>query len=179
MLPAVALLATAAAACGGSSSATQTASAPARMTQTPAAKPDSCVVGTWKSTGLSGTESYTDVGGGNVPLSGGGGAVMTIQPDGSLSIDYSSSTPATGTGSDGAAYVITTTGTLAGRVTTGGGELTEILGSASSEHITVTKNGSVFRGGSLQGAQVQGYQCSAGKHLALTEGGVTEIWVPS
>ena len=87
--------------------------------------------------------------------------------------------PQTGTGSDGAQYVVTTTGFLDGRLTTAGGEFTQILTSASSMTITVTRNGATYRGGSLVSPQTSDYRCSRGKSLSLTQAGVTESWVPS
>lgn len=175
-LSSVALIGCCVAACGAGAAVSPSAAA-AHNSPTPTATLDRCVVGTWKSTGVTGTVSYSQSL--SVPITGGGGDVMTIHPDGNFSTDYSNDVPQTGTGSDGAQYAVTTTGVLDGRLTTAGGQFTQILTSASSMTITVTRNGASFRGGSLVSPQTSGYVCTPGKSLSLTQAGVTESWVPS
>lgn len=177
----LAAIAMTAAACGGSAgspaaSAPPTAAAPA--TATPA-QFDTCVVGTWKSTTVSGTIDYQDVGGASsVPLTGGSGDVFVIKSDTSYSLDFSGDTPERGTGNDGAAYVVTTTGRLVGTAATSGGELTLVTGTGSTDKISLTRNGAAFRSGSIMNNQVFGYTCSRATSLKLTQGGITYTYLP-
>lgn len=166
------------AACGGSAG-TSGAPGASSPTATPANQFDRCVVGTWKSTGVSGTISYADVGGApSVPLTGGAGDVMVIKSDRSFTVDFTADVPQHGTGSDGARYVVTSTGQLGGSVTTSGGRLTWEIANGGTDQISLTKNGASLRAGSLSGQQQFGYACSTGKSLRLTQGGVTYSYVP-
>lgn len=169
-------------ACGSPSAATRPASPSGHAS--PAAALDSCVVGTWKSTSDSGTTTYTShPGSPTVPYSGGGGEILTVGPDGTADFQYGSAAPVQGTGSDGAAYVITTTGSAAARATTADGQLTFILADPNSMHITVTRNGAVFAGGSLDAPQQFAYTCTAGKTMTWTQklSNFKEVvtWVPA
>lgn len=173
-----AAVATLAAACGGSAGSGSPAASSA--TATPANKLDHCVVGTWRGTGVSGTTSYADIGGPpSLTFSGGAGEVLVIKPDASFTDDLSGAAPQRGAGSDGAAYVVTSTGSFGGTVTTASGELTLTVAAGGTDRISVTKNGAAFRGGSLSGNQLFGYKCSAGKSLTLSEAGLTYPYVPS
>ena len=167
----------------GSSSAATTAASPSSHAS-PAPQLDSCVVGTWKSTSDRGTTTYTShPGSPTVQFSGSGGEILKVGPDGTVDFQYGGATPVQGTGSDGAAYVITTTGSAAGRATTGNGQLTYILADSNSMHITVTRNGAVFAGGSIDAPQQFTYTCTAGKTMTwtqkLTNFDEVITWVPA
>ena len=143
----------------------------------------SCLVGSWTSTGESGTTTYTShPGSPTVRFKGDGGQVLKIGPDATADFQYGSEAPVQGTGSDGAAYVITTTGSAAARAATAGGQLTFILTDSSSMHITVTRNGTLFAGGSLDAPQQFTYTCTAGKTMTWTQklSNFDEVitWVP-
>jgi hypothetical protein len=132
-------------------------------------------VGTWKGTGISGSTSF---GGAPLPISGGGGGVWTIRPDGSFLQDFSGEAPETASG-NGSQYVVTTTGTLAGTRTAGNGELTTTFPDNSTMQVTITNHGAPAGGGSIPSPQSYTYQCTAGKSLTIAASGQTGTWVPS
>lgn len=91
-----------------------------------------------------------------------------MDPNGNTDLQYGSAAPIHGTGSDGAAYVVTTTGSATALTTTAGGQLTYGF-TSSSLHITVTRNGADFVGGSLDAPQQYAYTYTAGKTMTWTQ----------
>ena len=165
----VPMAAAALAACGSSSD---------KPTPTVVAGLDPCVVGSWRSVGVSGTVTSAD-GSLHIPLSGGAGQQAVIRPDGSVTLVYDGSDPEKGTGTDGATYTITNAGQLAGRLRTSGNQATLDITDAGNATQTISKNGTVLQKSDPQAEQVSTYTCKSRSTFAVTTFGITVNWVPA
>ena len=86
----------------------------------PSAAIDPCLVGTWQATSEHQQQDYPDVG--PVTLIG-QGEISHVSADGSVTDDYSKTSPYTGS-YNGHSITMTVTGTVTSRITTAGGTLT-------------------------------------------------------
>lgn len=170
-------------ACGGSPAAGGNGTSAGSLTQATAQGGtqssgglDPCLVGTWSSTGLSGTITLSD--GTTVPLSGGAGTVSTISATGAVHTDYSHGRPTTGTGSDGAAYALSDSGTLTGQLTARDGSATLSVPDPSTATEVVTKNGVTVATDHPPTTSASTYTCTPGSSLSITQAGVTTTWAP-
>lgn len=163
------LLATALAACGSST---------AQPSATVIAGLDPCVVGSWKSVGVSGTVTSAD-GSLHIPLTGGAGQQAVIRPDGTVTLTYDGSDPEKGNGSDGATYTITNAGQFAGKLRTSGNQTTLDVTDAGNATQTISKNGTVLQKSDPQAEQVSTYTCKSRSTFAVTTFGITVNWVPA
>ena len=139
---------------------------------------DPCVVGSWKSAGVSGTVSSAD-GSLHIPLSGGAGQQAVIRADGTVTLVYDGSDPEKGTGTDGAAYMITNAGQFTAKLRTSGNQATLDVVDAGTATQTISKNGSVLQKSDPQPEQVSTYTCKAHSAFAVTTFGITVNWVPA
>ncbi len=88
---------------GGTAGATPSAAAPTSASSTASSGTvASCVVGTWKASGMSRTDT---VAGTAINSSGGGGFTLTINPDGSATVDFAGMQPITFSSTAGATKV--------------------------------------------------------------------------
>lgn len=178
------------AACGGSGSTSpsgnpSSSSAPASQSAEPSgsgstAGLDSCVVGSWKTTGVSGSAKLSASV--TLQLTGGGaGGVITVNQDGSFKEDYSGDTPWTATGSDGGTYQVAFAGSLVGTVTASQGQATLTISSGSNATQTISKDGASQ--GQIQAQPSTShdtYTCTAGAALSVTgSDGITTNAVPA
>lgn len=146
---------------------------PVKSTASTASGLDSCVVGTWTSTGATGTLSSPD-GKVHVPLGGGAGEVVVIGPTGAVGISYNAMSPETGTGNDGGAYAVTYHGALHAILHAAHGHATLTIGNPQGATVTVTDNGRVVeRSHPPASPQPSTYSCTPGGRLAVTGGGIT------
>ena len=170
---AVCLCAAALAAACGEAAPASTASPSARGSATPAiagpAAIDPCVVGTWRSSAITG--SFT-VAGAPLQLTGGAGEILTIGPSGALHTDDTKTAPVAGTTPDGTQYLLVQTGVATGTVQTGNGRLTVALQQPTQFTITLYKNGNVVQR-QHPGTANDTYTCAAGSSLAITGAGGT------
>lgn len=139
---------------------------------------DPCVVGSWKSTGVSGTVQSAD-GSLHIPLSGGAGQQAVIRPDGTVTLVYDGSDPEKGTGSDGGKYVIKNAGQFAGKLRTSGNQATLDVTDAGNATQTISKDGTDLQKSNPQPEQVSTYTCKSRSSLAVTTFGITVNWVPA
>lgn len=130
---------------------------------------DHCLVGTWKSTNISGGIT---VGGARVALSGGEGEVLTITATGSIRTDDSNTAPLTGTGADGSAYKLTQSGAATGTISATAGRVAVKLDQPTPLTVTLSKDGSVLQT-QHPGSATDSYTCTAGSSLVITGGGGT------
>lgn len=165
----VSLAAAALAACG---------SATAKPSPKVIAGLDPCVVGSWKSVGVTGTVTSAD-GSLQIPLSGGAGQQAVVRSDGTVSLSYDGSDPENGNGNDGATYTITNAGQFAGKLRTSGNQATLDVTAAGNATQTISKNGTVLQKTGPQPEQVSTYTCKSRSTLAVTTFGITVNWVPA
>jgi hypothetical protein len=178
-------------ACGGSGSPTPSgatspsgSAAAASQSAAPSGSAggvDSCVVGSWKTTGVAGNVKLNAAT--TVVLSGGGaGAVFQIGSDGKFKEDFSNETPYTGAGSDGSQYQVAFTGQIDGTLTAANGQATLTIAAGSTAMQTISKDG-VQQGQGIQaqpGSENDTYTCTAGAALSVTSGdGITTNAVPA
>lgn len=152
------------AACGGS-----TTSSGAGGTPTPTASVDSCLVGTWTSTGASGSSNAT----GTVIMATGGGAgeVLTINADGTLTADDTNMTPITLT-AGGQTYTDKLSGTAMGTITASNGSLSYTRGSGSTSTSQVFGPDGAPAGTPAPDKDFTAtYSCTAGQSLTVTQSG--------
>jgi hypothetical protein len=146
-------------------------SSPSSASPTPAV--DSCLVGTWTTTSVSGTQPST-----GATVSGGAGQVLTVTPDGVVSIDPSGSTPIQLT-IEGQAYTLTESGMGSGSITTHGGQLTYTTSAGDSLSTSISSAGGTPVGTPAADAGFTAtYTCSAGESLSIDDNGVTYSFVP-
>jgi len=165
----VPVAAVALAACGSSSD---------KPTPTVIAGLDPCLVGSWKSVGVSGTVTSAD-GSLHIPLSGGAGRHAVIRPDGGVTLVYDGSDPEKGIGSDGATYTIDNAGQFAGKLRTSGNQATLDVTDSGNATQTISKNGTALQKSAPQPEQVSTYTCKSRSTLAVTTFGITVKWVPA
>ncbi len=142
-------------------------SSPASSTATAAL--DHCLVGTWKSTTISGSITIAAA---RVTLSGGAGELLTIGASGSIRTDDSSTTPLTGTATDGTAYKLTQTGIATGTISANTGSITVTLDQPTPLTVTLYKDGAPLQS-QHPGSATDSYTCTAGSSLVITGGGGT------
>jgi hypothetical protein len=161
---------------GAITTTSRRASSPIASTAAPTTSSglDSCLIGSWHSTGVSGTLKSTD-GSVSVPLSGGAGEVAVIRPDGIIAVNYAASTPETGTGSDGAAYTLTTSGELVGHLVAAAGRATWTIDDPKSAVEAITKDGSIVARLHPPAHEDSTYTCRGGM-LAVSSGDLTTTW---
>jgi molecular chaperone DnaK len=168
-----AALAAAVCACGSTAgpAATPTASPTATAVVNGSSRLDRCLVGTWKSIGISGSLT---VGGADVNLSGGAGEVLTIAASGAIRSDDSATAPITGSAPDGTAYELAQTGTGTGTIIGAAGEVTIALVKPNTVTTTLYKNGTAVQT-QHPGSANDSYTCTPGSALILTSAAGTVI----
>jgi hypothetical protein len=139
---------------------------------------DPCVVGSWKSVGVSGTVTSAD-GSLHIPLSGGAGQQAVIRANGTVALVYDGSDPEKGTGSDGAAYTITNAGQFAAKLRTSGHQATLDVTDTGTATQTISRNGTVLQKSDPQPEQVSTYTCKPHTSFGVTTFGITVSWVPA
>ncbi len=145
-------------------------SSPASSSASPTAVAlDHCVVGTWKSTNISGGIT---IAGARVTLSGGAGELVTVASSGTIRTDDSNTAPLTGTAADGSAYKLAQTGSATGTVTAAGGRLAVKLDQPTPLTVSLYKNGALLQS-QHPGSATDTYSCTAGSSLVITGGGGT------
>ncbi len=132
---------------------------------------DHCLVGTWKSIGISGSLT---VGGADVNLTGGAGEVLTIAATGAIRTDDSSTAPITGSAPDGTAYELAQTGTGTGTITSAAAKVTITLDEPNTVTTTLYKNGTAVQT-QHPGSANDSYTCTPGTALILTSAAGTVI----
>jgi hypothetical protein len=165
----VSALAAAAAVAACDDAATTSSAGP---TPTAAAGPsavDPCLVGTWKSTGITGT--FT-IGGAVVRLAGGSGEVLTIDAGGRIHTDDSSTAPVGGTAPGGADYRLVQSGTATGTIASSGGRIKVDLDQPTTLTVTLYKNGNAIQS-QHPGSANDSYTCASRSSLVITGGGGT------
>jgi hypothetical protein len=165
---AIVIAATAAALAVSSCDSSPSGGATATATPAPVAL-DHCLVGTWKSTTITGSIT---IAGARVTLSGGAGELLTIGASGSIRTDDSTTTPLTGTATDGSAYKLGQTGTATGTISASGGRIMVKLDQPTPLTVTLYKNGAVLQS-QHPGSASDSYTCTAGASLVITGGGGT------
>ena len=119
--------------CGSSSSPTaSTSSAPTASGV--AGSTDSCLVGNWTATGISGSTTQNGV---TYTFSGGGGDKVTVAADGTTHIDNTNDQPQVATGSDGSIVKAQSGGQGTGKITTAGNQLTFTIDAANAATLTI------------------------------------------
>ncbi len=149
-------------------------SSPGAATATPsptAAVLDACLVGSWKSTDISGTIT---VSGAPITLTGGAGELLTITSAGTVRTDDSATTPLTGTGTDGSTYKLVQSGTGTGTIGGTAGQLQVKLDQPTPVTVTLSKNGAVLQT-QHPGSATDSYTCAPGASLVITGRGGTVI----
>jgi hypothetical protein len=139
---------------------------------------DSCVVGTWQSTTVSGTLTNSN-GSVSIPLSGGGGEIAVIQSDGSIGISYKATSPETGKGTDGARYTVSFKGKLSGQLSTSNGTATFTINDPRAATQTIARDGTVVAQTHPPTQEQTTYTCTPGQALTVTTSGITTHWVPA
>jgi hypothetical protein len=157
-----------AAAAGAVASSCGSPAAPSSATPTAVAL-DHCLVGRWKSSGISGT---IVISGASVTLSGGAGEVLTVTAAGAIRTDDTNTTPLTGSAADGTAYKLAQTGTATGRITAAGGRITVTLDQPTPLTVSLYRNGALLQS-QHPGSATDSYTCTAGSSLTITGGGGT------
>jgi hypothetical protein len=155
-------------ACDDSPAARQATQTPAPVAAGPAAG-DACLVGTWKSTGISG--SFT-IGSAVIKLAGGAGEVLTIDAGGHIHTDDTNSAPVGGTAPDGTDYRLVQTGTATGTIASAGGRIKVNLNQPTNLTVSLYKNGNVIQS-QHPGSANDSYTCVARASLVITGGGGT------
>lgn len=148
-------------------------STPSTATASPTAASalDACLVGIWKSTGVSGSIAIS---GAAVTLTGGAGEVVTIAAPGTIRTDDSGMAPLTGTAPDGGAYKLVQSGTGTGTVSGTGGQLAVKLDQPTPVTVTLYKDGAVLQS-QHPGNATDTYTCAPGASLVITSRGGTVI----
>lgn len=161
----------------GSDSGTGTV-APATTTPQPAnlAGLDSCLVGVWKSTGVSGRINIV---GTEVTLSGGAGEVLTIGADGSIRTDETSAAPIGGPAPGGVDYRLSQTGIATGTVTSAANRIEVTIHQPTQLLVTLYKNGNLVES-QHPGSANDTYTCTPHTSLVITgAGGTVTRYAPS
>jgi hypothetical protein len=156
------------AACDPSSDGTTPAATPSAAVAGPSAV-DRCLVGTWKSIGITGTVA---IGGAQITLSGGAGEVITIDAGGAVRTDDSNTAPVGGTAPNGTDYRIVQSGTGTGTIASSGGRMKVTLSQPTTLTVNLYKNGTVIQS-QHPGSANDSYTCTAGTSLIITGGGGT------
>ena len=130
---------------------------------------DQCLVGTWKSTSISGGIT---IAGAHVTLSGGAGELITFASSGRIRTDDSNTAPLTGTATDGTVYKLAQTGVATGTVTAAAGRLAVTLDQPTPLTVSLYKNGALLQS-QHPGPATDAYTCAAGSSLVITGGGGT------
>jgi hypothetical protein len=161
---------TALAGCSDAVSPSGTPSAAATSaTPGPAGALDACLVGTWRSSGVTATLT---IGGAKVPVTGGAGEVLTIDSAGTIRTDESNTAPVRGAAPDGTQYVLSQTGVATGRISGGGGKLSVSIDQPTTLTVTLLKNGSQVQT-QHPGSANDSYTCTPRSALVITGGGGT------
>ncbi|MBJ7593251.1 MAG: hypothetical protein JF886_00075 [Candidatus Dormibacteraeota bacterium] len=145
-------------------------SSPSDATATPTAVVlDHCLVGTWKSTNITGSIT---IAGSPVTLSGGAGEVITIAATGAIRTDDSNTAALTGTAAGGSAYKLAQSGTATGTISATRGRVAVKLDQPTTLTLTLSKDGAVVQS-QHPGSATDSYTCAAGSSLVITGGGGT------
>jgi hypothetical protein len=158
--------------CGSSSSPTPPASSSPTAGGV-SGSTDSCLVGNWTSTGISGSTVQGAV---TFTFSGGGGDKLTVATDGTAHVDSTNAQPQTATGSDGSVVKARSGGQGTGKITTSGNQLTFSIDAANAAALTIQSldaNGMpVGTPGPTAGFTVT-YSCTQGQSFSFTNKGET------
>ncbi len=130
---------------------------------------DGCVVGTWRTTSISGGITIAGV---RTALTGGAGELLVISPSGAIRTDDRNTAPLTGSGSDGSAYTLTQTGTATGTVTAVSGHMTVTLDQPTPLTVSLYKNGVLLQS-QHPGSATDSYTCAPASSLVITGAGGT------
>ncbi len=145
-------------------------SSPSDATATPTAVVlDHCLVGTWKSTKVTGTIT---IAGAPVTLSGGAGEVITVAATGAIRTDDGNTAPLTGTVAGGSMYKLAQSGTATGTISATAGRVAVKLDQPTALTVTLSKDGAVLQS-QHPGSATDSYTCAAGSSLVITGGGGT------
>lgn len=146
--------------CSGASSMNTTTTAAVAS-----ASVDDCLIGTWRSTAVTGV--FSD-GGAEVLMTGGSDEIITIESDGSYTDDYTSSRPTTGdTGIN--QYVMTIAGTATGHIVTSGATFTFTVDDPSTVTWTLTRDGVILGTAHPPSTQAgTAFTCQPGTELIVT-----------
>jgi molecular chaperone DnaK len=158
--------------CGSAAAPRPTASPSVAPTPTPSLV-DACIVGTWRSTIGMLPEPYQ---GATVTVVGGGGVVLTYNPNGTYSGDFANAQPYTATTSDGHRIALVATGSVAGTFTTIGGELS-LVDSQTILAVTTTIDGHMTSSAAASSTTSAEYTCTVGGPLTLSSGGFSTHYV--
>jgi hypothetical protein len=144
------------AACGGSSTSSSTAA--------PAAKVDSCLVGTWTTVPLTENSPANNE---EITYSGGAGQVFTIDSKGALTVDTHAAKPAVFV-SAGQTFTATLSGTGHGTITTSGDEFYYTPSPSSTLMTSVVDSSGVALGPPLADLAFNAvYACTAGQSFTF------------
>jgi hypothetical protein len=170
-----AVVAAAVCACGSTPGPAATSSLRAAATATAVVNGpsglDRCLVGTWRSTGISGRLTVGDA---DVNLTGGAGEALTIAATGAIHSDDSGTAPISGSAPDGTTYKLAQTGSGMGTVTSAAGKITIALDQPNTVTVTLFKNGSPVQS-QHPGSANDSYSCTPRAALILTSAAGTVI----
>ena len=130
---------------------------------------DPCLVGSWRSTGISGSLT---IGTAKIPVSGGAGELLTISASGTIRTDEGSTAQVSGASPDGTQYVLRQTGVATGQVTGSGGRISVTLDQPTSLTVTLLRNGTQVQS-QHPGSASDTYACLKTSSLTITGGGGT------
>jgi hypothetical protein len=136
---------------------------------------DRCLIGTWKSTGISGAIT---IGGAKISVSGGAGEVLTISASGAIRTDEAGVAPVTGVAADASQYSLVQSGTAVGRLNASGGRMAVVLEQPTTLTVTLLENGKQVTS-QHPGSASDTYTCSSGSALTIAgSGGTVSEYVP-
>jgi hypothetical protein len=160
-----------AAACGSSSTSSGSPSPSASAPSGATGSVDSCLVGNWTSTGLSGSRTQGAV---TYTFSGGAGDKVSIAADGTTHVDSTNSQPQVGTGSDGSVVKAQSGGQGTGKITTSGNQLTFTIDAANAATLTLQNldaNGMPVGTPGPTAGFTATYTCTQGQSFSFTISG--------
>jgi hypothetical protein len=161
--------------CGSSStpSGSTSASPSSSASSSTSGSVDSCLVGNWTATGVSGSSTSGTV---TYTFSGGGGDKVTIGSDGTTHVDSTNDQPQVGTGSDGSVVKAQSGGQGTGKITTSGNQLTFTIDAANAATLTIQTldaNGMPVGTPGPTGGFTAAYTCTQGQGFSFTVRGET------
>lgn len=130
---------------------------------------DSCLVGTWHSTSISGSIT---VAGARVAITGGAGEVLVIDAAGTIRTDDTATALVTGNAPDGTQYTLQQSGSATGKVTAAAGALTVAIDQPTTLTVTLLRNGVQVQS-RHPGSASDTYVCAPRSTLIITGAGGT------
>jgi len=159
--------------CGASSTPSGSTSPTSSATSGTTGSVESCLVGSWTGTGISGMKTQGAV---TYTFSGGGGDKVTIAADGTTHVDSTSAQPQVGTGSDGSVVKAQSGGRGTGKITTSGNQLTFTIDAANAATLTLQlldANGMPVGTPGPTAGFTATYTCTQGQSFSFTNSGQT------